>query len=48
MKSPVPAETAFFRFTGMASMMASRTLKNDKRIKNSPSKNTAVRATCQE
>ena len=48
-KSPIPTATAFFRFAGIASIIASRTLKNDKIIKRSPSSKTEIgRASCRE
>ena len=46
-KSPIPADTACFRFMGMALKIASRTLVRDSAMKIRPSTNTAARAICQ-
>ena len=46
MKSPIPADTACFRFIGMALKMASRTLVSDSRMKITPSTKTAANAIC--
>ena len=48
MKSPIPTETAFFKFIGIASNMASLTLTSDSSINIIPSMNTAVSANCQD
>ena len=44
MKRPIPTEIAFLMFCGIELMIASRTLKNDNKMKIRPSKNTAVNA----
>ena len=46
-KIPIPTETPFFRFNGIASKIASRTFVKDNTIKIRPSTNTASKATCQ-
>ena len=45
--SPIPTDTACFRFIGIALKIASRTLVRDNRIKIIPSTNTAASACCQ-
>lgn len=45
---PIPTETAFFRVVGIELKIASLTPTKDSNIKIIPSKNTAVRANCQE
>ena len=47
MKSPIPTDTACFRFIGIALKIASRTFVSDNRIKIIPSTNTAASACCQ-
>ena len=47
MKSPIPTDTACFKFIGMALKIASRTFVKDRRINTIPSINTAARAVCQ-
>ena len=44
---PIPAPTASFRFFGIASNMASRTLRSESIINSTPSTNTAISAICQ-
>lgn len=45
---PIPTETAFFRVVGIELKIASLTPTKDSNMKIIPSKNTAVRANCQE
>ncbi len=47
-KSPIPAEMAFFKSKGMQFRIASRRLVIVRRMKIRPSRKTAVRANCQE
>lgn len=47
-KIPMPAATAFLRFTGIESIIASRVLKRERARNSNPSKNTAVKATAGE
>ena len=44
MKSPIPTATAFFIVPGIELIIASRTPKNESKIKRTPSIKTAVRA----
>ena len=44
MKSPIPTATAFFIVPGIELIIASRTPKNESKIKRTPSSKTAVRA----
>ena len=45
-KRPIPTDTPFFRETGMALKIASRTVVRDRMIKIIPSQNTANSAVC--
>ncbi len=45
---PIPTDTAFLRFIGIELKIASLTWKNDNIINIIPSRNTAVKANCQE
>src|SRR5574344_1633750 len=48
MNRPIPTATAFFMFAGIALMIASRTLNNERMMKRIPSRKTAVSPICQE
>ena len=48
MNKPIPTETAIFRFSGIDLMIASRIPQNERIRNKTPSRRTAVKASCQE